>query len=132
VRAAVGRQTPHPGPSLRALLGEQQRRALVEHEPRLAAARLGRLLLVGEQAAALHEVDGEGDRFELEQEVLAAPTDRDELGARTPSSGAGTAVLSAVNVIGRKAVSVRPRNCSVSRSAWAWTSGSSGTSPAHS
>jgi hypothetical protein len=42
-------------------------------------------------------------------------------------SGAGTAVFSAVKVIGTNRFSRWPAKSAVSRSAWAWTSGISGT-----
>ena len=42
---------------------------------RLAVARLGRLLLVDEQAPALHQVHDERDRLELQLQVLAAAPD---------------------------------------------------------
>ena len=66
---------PHAGSFLGAGLGEQQGRALVELPSGDAAPRLRRLLLVGLQPPSLHQVDDEGQRLELEQEVLAAPTD---------------------------------------------------------
>ncbi len=75
VDGVVG-DAPHTGSTFGAGLGQQQRRTLVEHESRLTVARLGRLLLVDQQAAALHEVDDERDGLELQQQVLAAPTDR--------------------------------------------------------
>ena len=58
--------------------------AVVEHEPGLAVARLGRLLVVDEQAPALHQVDDEGDRLEAQQQVLAAPADVDRAAGRRP------------------------------------------------
>ena len=75
----VGRHAPHAGLALGALLGEQQRRAVVgEHEAGLAAARLGRLLGVDEQPAALHQVHDERHRLEAHQQVLAAAADLDQ------------------------------------------------------
>jgi hypothetical protein len=74
----VARHAPHTGAPFLARLGEQQRRALVEHEPRLAVARLERQLVVDEQPAALHQVHHEGDRLEPQQQVLAAPADLDQ------------------------------------------------------
>ena len=76
--------------------------AVVEHEPGLAAARLGRLLLVDEQAAALHQVHDERDRLEVEQQVLAAAADAARAAGRRPRRARGTAVFSAVNVSGTK------------------------------
>ena len=46
-----------------------------EHEAGLAVARLGRLLLVDQQPTALHQVDDEVDRLEVQQQVLAATAD---------------------------------------------------------
>ena len=53
---------PHAGLALGAGLGEQQGPAVGEHPAGEAAPGLGRLLLVGLQPAALHEVDDEGGR----------------------------------------------------------------------
>ena len=110
---------PHTGAPFGAGFGQQQRRCLGEHEPGLAVARLRRLLLVDEQAAALHQVDHERDRLELQLQVLAAPPDRARAGARRPPRAAGTAVFSAVKVNGWNFTSSRPANCAVSRSACA-------------
>ncbi|CAB4560676.1 unannotated protein [freshwater metagenome] len=69
---------PHPGAAFLARLGEQQRRPLVEHEPGLSVARLGGLLVVDQQPAALHQVDHEHHRLEAQQQVLATAADLDE------------------------------------------------------
>src|SRR5690606_25763513 len=66
---------PHAGPPLGARLGEQQGPPVGEAPPGLAAPGAGRLLRVGPQPAALHEVDDEGHRLEPEQEVLAPTPD---------------------------------------------------------
>ena len=79
-----------PARALGALLGEQQRRPVaVEHEAGLPAARLGRLLGVDEQPAALHQVDDERDRLERAQEVLAAPADLRRAAGRRPRRAPG-------------------------------------------
>ena len=69
---------PHPGLALGARLGEQQGPAVVEAPAGDAAAGLGRLLLVGLQPAALHEVHDEGQHAHVEQQVLAPAADVDD------------------------------------------------------
>ncbi len=75
----VAGQHPHAGLALGAGLGEQQGPPVGEAPPGLAEAGLGRLLLVDLESAALHEVDDEGGHAEVEQQVLAPPSDEDQL-----------------------------------------------------
>ena len=90
---------PHAGLALGAGLGEQQRPAVGEPPAGLAEPRLGRLLLVGLEAAALHEVDDEGELAEVEQQVLAPAPHRRARGRRPPRAR-GIAVLSTVKASG--------------------------------
>jgi len=66
-------KTPHPRPSLGPGFGQQQGWSIVEVKPGLSKPRLGQArFLIGEQAAALHEVDSKVNRVELEHQVLAS------------------------------------------------------------
>ena len=124
-----GRRPPPTRPALRSVpgLGEQQGPAVGERPAGDAAPGLGRLLLVRLEPPALHEVDDEGDgrRSRAAGTCPAGPTHVERLGRPRPRA-AGTAVFSATKLSGRKRWSVAPANSAVSRSAWAWTSGSSG------
>ena len=118
-------------PALRSVPASVSSRARpsAKHPAGHAAPGLGRLLLVGLEPAALHEVDDEGGRAEVEQQVLAPPADEDQRRGRRPPRAAGTAVFSAVKRDRPEAWPARCRRTSASsRSAWAWTSGSSGIS----
>ena len=66
---------PHAGLALGAGLGEQQRPAVVEAPAGDAAPGLGRLLLVGLEPPALHQVHDERHHADVEQQVLAPPAD---------------------------------------------------------
>ena len=74
----VARHHPHAGLALGAGLGQQQRPAVGERPAGLPALRLRRLLLVGLQPAALHQVHDERDRLEPQQQVLAPPADLEQ------------------------------------------------------
>ena len=119
--------THTPGLALGARLGEEQGPAVGEPPAGLTEPRLGRLLLVGLEAPALHEVDDEGDRRRSRGAGACPAGRRHERAGRTASSGAGTAVLRAVKVSGVKRSSGAPAKAASRRSAWAWISGSSGT-----
>ena len=80
---------PHARLALGARLGEQQRPTVGEAPAGLAEPGLGGLLLVGLEAAALHEVDDEGELAEVEQEVLAPAADEHELVAVGARRAAG-------------------------------------------
>ena len=66
---------PDPGLAFGPGLGEEQRAPVLEAPAGLAATRLGGLLLVLLQPPTLHQVHDEGQRRELEQQVLASPAD---------------------------------------------------------
>ena len=95
----VARHQPDPGPALGAGLGEQQIPAVSKRPSGHAApGRFGRLFcgrfgggggllgeggrVVGAQAAALHEVDHEGEIAEVQADVLAPVAGTGELSAR--------------------------------------------------
>ena len=69
----------------------------------MAAPGLGRLLLVGPQPAALHQVDHERDGAEVERAGTCPGGRRTRGAGPRPSSGGGAAVLRAVNASGRNA-----------------------------
>ena len=79
LRLGVALDGPHAGLALGAGLGEQQGPAVLEAPAGDAAAGLGRLLLVDEQAAALHEVHDEGQHAHVDEQVLAAAPDVDDV-----------------------------------------------------
>ena len=90
-RLAGGSPATTHTPALRlgARLGEQQGPAVGEGPPGEPAPGLGRLLLVGLEPAALHEVDHEGRSPKSEQQVLAAAARRRSSGRPTAAAGIG-------------------------------------------
>ena len=95
----VAGDDPHAGLALGAGLGQQQRPAVVEHPAGHAAAGLGRLLLVGLQPAALHEVHDERGRRRSRAAGTCPGGRRRRARGRPPTRAAGTHVFSAVNVM---------------------------------
>ena len=77
------------------------------------AARLGRLLLVGLEPAALHEVDDEGGRRRSRSSRYLPRRPTSSSGVTVGVSGGGATVFSAVKVMGRKPDSGAPPNSAV-------------------
>ena len=71
VEVVVTGHHPHPGALVRARLGQQQRRPVLEAPPGLTVPWLRRLFGVGPEPAALHQVHEKADVAEVEIEELA-------------------------------------------------------------
>jgi hypothetical protein len=119
---------PHPGLALGAGLGEQQGPTVGEAPAGLAAPRLGRLLGVLLEPAALHEVDDEGHRLEPQQQVLAPAADLLERLA-LGGLGRGRGGLEGGEGERPEARQVRPGVGLGEALGVSWTSGISGTAP---
>ena len=119
---------PHAGPLLGAGLGEQQRPSRRRRRQRASPPRgLADCFSSGSQPAALHEVDDEGQRRRTAAAGTCPAGRPASSGRPTASSGGGCAGLErGERERAGSRCSSAPAKSSVSRSAWAWISGSSG------
>ena len=126
-RVLTGGVAGHDPPALRSVPASVSSRARPSAKiHRACPPGLGRLLLVDLEPPALHQVNDEGHRLEPHEQVLARrPTP--PAGARRRRRG-GVGLQRGERERPEAAQLVAPKS-SVRRSAWAWTSGISGTVP---